>query len=418
MSGNLPYKGADLDKLREIAGALTDFSEFTLSLIGETTAASSTTADTMATSAIHAIVSVWKSAPIPAKIRFVLDLLPEDSPLLPALREARSLEELRLRGDELMAWIKRYPALFADSVQVMRDQMSLISTLRMEVSSINLLASELIVMVGMQIDLKLESAGGAWLEPKPGEQINSNHEVTADNSSAAPVGTVARTLRNGLKWDGKLVLPALVVRSTGQTVEPSTNVTTDSPMAIVCTELAVIDPDVPMEVPHITPSGVQPDWLRALLQPTSGSDLPALVRIVRAAAELASLTEVYDRCETLEQLESSLLGPLSILRPILGMRYPDGLESVPAVPWGEALLAVRDPLKLWLSERLQLECTSPQRGDPFNAGTMRAVDTRKTVHAPEIDTVARLEAIGLKSVRFGGMVVLADVIRYTAGGES
>ncbi len=94
------------------------------------------------------------------------------------------------------------------------------------------------------------------------------------------------------------------------------------------------------------------------------------------------------------------------------MRYADSIPGV-GEEWGAALLEARDPILLWLCETLSVEPITPRRGDRFDEGLMEAVETRRTVHANEIETVARAERIGL--MRAGSPMLRAQVVRYIAG---
>ncbi|MCW3096377.1 MAG: hypothetical protein JWL77_1995 [Chthonomonadaceae bacterium] len=412
----------------------------------------------------------WQSAPLTLRLKFVRELLPESHSLQNVLKEAAALEELRRRGHDLEAWVSNYPALFADAAHALLSERTAgtLDKKLLETNPADILAAQTLQETREALEATLQALGITWVVPAPGDLVQAEHEVIGEESSAHGTGRVARLRRRGFRFQGRL-LPAQVVRATasptgasGTTLSEGISAAAVTPVAIEPREepvAAPTEPRLPTTVPAstqaggedgrvqngdalgatrnapddtlqkdaaVTPNGsasgqVQvgesdagelPDWLRMLSQRTYGCDLPAVSRL---AEQLFALKALPARITTLPDEEACTLltGALQPLLPLLGLRYADGLPDIPET-WGAVFLEARQPLLEWLEKRMGLVLVAPARGDDFDARTMEALETRRTVHAKEDETVAKLERIGI--VWRARPLIRAQVVRYTTGG--
>ena len=411
----------------------------------------------------------WESAPVILRLKFVRELLPENHGLQNVLKEAAALEELRRRGHDLEAWLSNYPALFADAMQALFDngiKLAIEKADRGETQPAEILAAQALQDTRDALVSTLQALGLKWIMPEPGEPISADHEVIGEESSTAGAGRVARLRRRGFRFQGRTALPAQVLRaaaSSGATItapserpqaaavsgplstaeERTEEEQADrtSPTAAASTvpieterglqtETYVFQPDSRTS-DNRPEAGVQdgasrsavgqtaervegemPDWLRLLSQRTFGCEVPAVSRLME---QLLALKDLPVRIASVpEEAAAALLtDTLLPLLPLLGLRYADSLPGIPE-NWGAVFLEARPPLLEWLEKRMELRLVAPARGDGFDARTMDAVETRRTVHEKENETVAKLERIGV--VWRTRALIPAQVVRYTTGG--
>ena len=111
--------------------------------------------------------------------------------------------------------------------------------------------------------------------------------------------------------------------------------------------------------------------------------------------------------------EADLMAQLEPLLPLLGAQYVPGLLALPA-GWGDIVTEMRDGLLVWLREALDIVVISPKPGARCDAATMQTSGVRRTAHAHEDGTVAKVERIGLR--RNERVLFRAQVLRYEIGG--
>ena len=412
----------------------------------------------------------WRSAPLTLRLKFVRELVPDSHSLQDVLKEADALETLRLRGRDLETWLTNYPALFADAVQ------ALVSGVREKTHTLDvlvahpayLLAAKTLQDVETTLETTLQALGVTWIEPSPGDPITPEHEVIGEEPSFQNEGAVACLRRRGFRFHGRLALPAQVSRALASRPEETTRsapqeaagscaaqrlggegasaqpametITADLPTATPeettgGTGTEATDAGMPQGNTGSTPGGdlqggagsnrqVQerenavndiPGWRRILGQRTFGCDLPEVLSLVDHVNALNDLPGRISQ-ETSEEASCRIvLEALAPLLPMLGLRYADGLPGVPEA-WGVVFLEVREPLLAWLAESLDVLPLAPVRGNAFDPRTMEATETRRTVHASEDETVAKLERIGVS--RHGRPLIRAQVVRYAAGGST
>ncbi len=404
---------------------------------------------------------VWQFAPLTLRLKFVRELLPEGHFYHNVLKEAAALEELRLRGRDLETWLTNYPAMFADAVQ------SLLSGVDedahefdvLKAPPVDIIAAQTLKAVQKTLEIDLQALGITWIAPSPGDAIMAEHEVIGEESSSHSEGSIARLRRRGLRLQGRFVLPAQVIRSSAshttmtEPVEVATNPIEDDFVNVSESVALAIESPPPMDSPVLpkeTGVGLEtetidttprqdhgepiladaanradtegreraeggsdlPDWLRILGQRTFGWDLPAITSLVDKVFALNDLPAqlMLEPPEAAGKLLNDALQPLL---PLLGMRYADGIPGIPEEQ-GKVLLDVREPLLAWLTERMRVLPIAPVRGEAFDPQTMEEVETRRTVHAHEDKTVAKLERIGL-SWR-DSPLIRAQVVRYAVEG--
>jgi len=389
------------------------------------------------------IGSVWASAPLLLKLKFVREILPEEADLQPALREASALEELRQRGNELETWLVRYPALFADAAALLRSRASDNESAYRRGPALTLGMSTL-AEAQEALDKQLVSYQIEWIAPSPGDQVTASHEVVGEEPSSYTRQTVAKLVRPGFCRKGKLELLAQVVRSTGPAVIPAEDAPDSSNTQYPIPNTLHDDDPSPLGAlgagsnlshegrgtggsntlqdeeraadpsQHPTPNTQHPTWLRILGQRTQGCHVEAVTSLVESLRELVAAScqsEAFEnRCQRDDRSDSIIAS----LASLLSMRYADSLPGINA-EWGAALLEARDSILLWLRDTLSVDLISPLRGDRFDSDLMDAVETRRTVHANEVETVARVERIGF--TRAGSLLLRAQVVRYVAGRE-
>jgi hypothetical protein len=409
----------------------------------------------------------WSSAPLTLRLKFVRELLPESHALQNGLKEAAALEELRRRGHDLEAWLSNYPALFADAAQALLAETAVADAEKAlsETHPAETLATQTLQETREALTTTLHALGIVWIVPRPGEPIQAEHEVIGEEPASYGAGRVARLRRRGFRFQGRLALPAQVVRAAASAGgaaalppsergpltaaplpttlrEEAAPAVTEPPLPSLTPASAapgeedmsgrpasppqagqnVSDDTLPQEAaPAATGSSGQqepgnggdpPDCLRMLSQRTYGCELPAVSRLAEKVFLLKDLPARIAN-ESEEAACIVLTDTLIPLLPLLGLRYADGLPDIPET-WGAVFLEARQPLLDWLGTRLGLALVAPARGDAFDARTMEALETRRTVHAKEDETVARLERIGV--VWRARPLIRAQVVRYTTGG--
>lgn len=402
----------------------------------------------------------WQSAPLTLRLKFVRELLPDSHSLQNALKEAAALEELRRRGHDLEAWLSNYPALFADAAQALLSGEGAPAP---ETHPAEILAAQTLQETRAALETTLQALGITWVAPAPGDPVQTEHEVIGEESSPYASGRVARMRRRGFRFQGRLALPAQVLRATtaanrvpapsereqaaatpaaAPAGEEPVNSAPESPRPSVVPDStspaerdrrtasyqSATEPDAVGDAPR---AGAQadtagsaagqaqhrdgndlPDWLRMLSQRTFGCELPAVSRL---AEQVIALKDLPARIATEPEEAACILltRALEPLLPLLGQRYADGLPDIPET-WGAIFLEARQPLLEWLGTSMELALVAPARGDGFDARTMEALETRRTVHAKEDETVAKLERIGV--VWRARPLIRAQVVRYTTGG--
>lgn len=398
----------------------------------------------------------WQSAPLTLRLKFVRELLPESHALQNVLKEAVALEELRRRGRDLETWLSNYPALFAEAAQALLSEGIAQASDNdiLETHPAEILAVQTLQETRTTLESTLQALGIAWVAPAPGDPILAEHEVIGEESSLQTTGCVARLRRRGFRFQGRLALPAQVLRATasaertkaaeappavtsagesggvlppGHTPSAPVSAESESGSGPEAGEFGTIQhksgetPEAGTEVhvgaaSHIDAedAGGLPDWLRMLSQRTFGCEIPAVSLL---AEQLFALKELPVRIatESEEEVCRLLTSALTPLLPLLGLRYEDGLPGIPAA-WGAVFLEARQPLLAWMEARMALSLVAPARGDAFDARTMEALETRRTVHAKEDETVAKLERIGV--VWRAHPLFRAQVVRYTTGGSA
>jgi hypothetical protein len=357
---------------------------------------------------------VWREAPLPLRLKFVRELLPAEHPLQPVLKEVVGLEELR--GQELETWLTGYPSLFADAVDRMEVQPACGDGI-----------SETLAVATLQearqiFEVTIESMGIEWIQPAPGTMIGEEHEVVGEAEAPVPAGRVATVRRRGFQQHGKLVLPAQVIRSRGEgnraavqsKVEETIPAINRQPMLIGSQRSVSASQFEAPNTEHRTPNTLLtpwPDWLRAFQQRSQGCELATIKQLLARLRELAQTATDYGAGT---RGEADLMAQLEPLLPLLGARYVPGLLALPA-GWGDIVTEMRDGLLVWLREALDIVVISPEPGARCDAVTMQTSGVRRTAHAHEDGTVAKVERIGLR--RNEHVLFRAQVLRYEIGGS-
>lgn len=344
----------------------------------------------------------WEVAPLAARLAFVRALLDRTHPYQSALQEATALEELRRRGPELESWLATYPSLFADSVSRLEIDA------RDAVAAADRLALRTLMEAHESLGSDLRAMGVEWVEARPGDALGPDMEVVSAEHTATPVGAVARTRRRGLRFRGRQVLLAQVVRSLGPEPdgppparptfpEPARPVTPPPAESSVGTTEPGRDIGAPDRAADHPPADGEPPWLVALRTAASTAD-PDGARL------LSAIDEVAERAAA-GACALSLRGPLAVLAEVAGPRYA---SADPA--WSAAIVRAREGLLAWLADTLEGEPIWPAEGDPFEPGRMERVGTRRTAHPQEQGRVARVERAGV--VCGGEPVIPAKVVVY------
>jgi hypothetical protein len=365
----------------------------------------------------EAYQQAWQSAPLTLRLKFVRELLPDSHALQNVLKEAAALEELRRRGHDLETWFTNYPALFADAAQALLSGSGgdALADEAFETDPANTLAGQALHEAQTALETTLQALGITWVAPAPGDAILADYEVVGDESSPQRDGCVARLRRRGFRFQGRLALPAQVLRSSALRPTGPTVTEPHSATAPTVTEQNRAAESVPplAPVPQTAEASDLPDWLRMLSQRTFGCDLPVVTSLTAQVIALKDLPVRLTAAPAETEARTLLIDALQPLLPLLGLRYADGLPDIPEV-WGAAFLDVREPLLAWLADKIALSLVAPARGDSFDPQTMEALETRRTVHAKEDETVAKLERIGL--LWRERPVIRAQVVRYSIGG--
>ena len=297
-------------------------------------------------------LSLWRSAPLDARLRFASELLPPEDDLQGALKEAIGVVQLWRRGAELEAWAVSYPSLVADTVAALEVGSSFDD-------EAHTTAGELLREARTLLDSALRACGFEWISPRAGDP------PTPDCRCEGEGAVVSVCLRSGLRHRGVLVHPAQV------------RLGADGAVAEAASEGAFAG--VMGRTGPIGSASGTPDWLRSLHQRGE-------------APGLAEVQELVARGSGAED---------AVVVSALG-----GLRSILSGEGGESL-------RSWLKAELNVEVLEPREGVPFDPMAMAAVGERRTVHEHEAGAVARLEQPGL--AREGRILAPAEVVRYVAG---
>jgi hypothetical protein len=361
------------------------------------------------------VVQAWHSAPLALRLKFVRELLPAETPCQAALKEAQGLEDLRHNGRELETWLTGYPSLFADAVERLEARMPCGDGPPAE------LAQAILNEARQIFAAEVVALGIEWIVPTVGAGIGAEHEVVGEEEAALPAGRIARVKRRGFRRQGELQLPAQVTRSQGKrpneasgpdnqtiatsrqpsvvgrqsTESPTHSGATGGPNALRGQPPAVIDP--------------WPDWLRAFQQRSMGCTVPVIGQLLAA---LRGLTEAASRHAAGTVAEEALTARLEPLLPLLGTSHVPSLLGLKG-EWGEVAAEARDGLMLWLRTTLEIVPVAPAVGERCDPATMQAIGTRRTAHAHEDGTVAKVERIGLR--RGDRLLFRAQVLCYELG---
>ena len=417
----------------------------------------------------------WQAAPLILRLRFVRELLPAEHASHNVLKEAAALEELRRRGQDLETWLTNYPSLFADAMQSLDAGAgaNVAAPSAHDTNPVDILAAQTVSDARAALETTLQAMGVTWIAPSPGDSVLAEHEVILEDPSPNGEGRVAKLRRRGFRVQGRLAIPAQINRTVmagaaapaeskaaaqiavstagetgygaprsiaGATPTDATTAATwkeprrgvDSlPSAVPATEVPEpegasvdsLDPTEPVSAggghsangADAAPAAAKdlPDWLRMLGQRTFGCELPAVSAF---ADQITALSKLPGRIagEIAEnEARAIVTDAMRPLLPLLGLRYADGLPGIPET-WGAVFLDVREPLSAWLKETLELCALVPVRGARFDPQTMEAVETRRTVHANENETVSRVERVGL--IWRGRPLMRAEVVRYASEG--
>ncbi len=411
--------------------------------------------------------TVWHDAPIALRLRFLQALLPADHSRQAALREAVGLADLVGKETEFAAWIPRYPTVFADAVARAEDPQA------EETDAPGLLTQSVLHTAAARVRDRFQTLGGDWVRPATGAAIGPEDAVIGDGpAEGIPPGRVARCVRPGLRWRGELLLPSQVLRSPAQTASspPPGNAgilpasapspprgsagtlpasapspspgnagilpasapawasqTAQSdrtataaggeysqeplagpapPAALSPHSSPLVPPPGAPDRPAISPPTADPEWFRGLL--------------LRSAAQTGVVATALDRLRALVEWVASHPGEepnaaalAAWLEPLLPLLGPGGLLGTLPEEWVSTFLEVRPQLVEWLSETLGATLLAPAVREPVDPHSMEIVDERRTAHAHEEGTVARVERAGL-AVR-GAPALRARVVCYVRG---
>jgi len=332
--------------------------------------------------------TVWDQAPIESRLEFVRAVLPADHPRQTVINETVSLLELAANPAELTAWIAGYPAPFADAsaklVTLQAPQPDApADTLAWEVLGA---ARELAVAA-------LAAAGISWIAPSPGEAIGGECEVLGDAPTGSmPIGRVHTLKRPGFRRNGRVELRAQVLRAAAGAGAAPVERAAPAPTAIVSA--------------GPSSGGQMPDWLAELQRRASGAGAAA-TSLMQGLGGLPA-APIANR----EQAVRLVLEPLL---PLLAGGWSSALADV-SPDWLEELVRQRPRLEGWLRTELGVEVIAPREGEAFDSETMELTAERRTAHAHERGTVAKVHRAGLRSGR--GVLVRAQVSRYSQGGAA
>jgi hypothetical protein len=372
--------------------------------------------------------AVWETAPLRSHLIFVREMLDRAHPLRPALDEGLILDQIRQKRADFEEWVDAYPLLFAESATRLR-QGALLSD-GGALAPVERLAHAVRERSEAALQAALDELGVRWIEPKPGDPVGDACAVAGDETAAAgmPTGSVARVARLGFVWRGRVRQPALVWRVAGPSTmeQPATSENSSGvPVRIGVGPddqhadglSAVVGTQTFDESPVSRPLGPEgwPDWLRA-----PSSRVVGLGGVV--TEEIAALRSLVDL--------SPIAGPdgdaivrnaMLPLRSLLGARGPR--RGVPG-PWNEAIGEQRSALLAWLSEPpFGVTLLVATERDSVNLTTMEVTGTRATAFASDVDTVAKVEAVGLSrreplacEESEERVLLPARVVRYVVGG--
>ncbi len=383
------------------------------------------------------ISQVWFSTSLRMRIEIVRVLLPDSNSLQQSLKQAAALEELRARDNSLVSWLTDYPSLFADSWLSLTSNscscVSFMSDCKSEciLQTVDNLAIQVLTETIDELQSSLSLAGLEWIAPAIGDVLTNEMEAVCEEASVGPKNTVARLIRSGFKLQNKMFLPAQVVRSTGFSAQINEDIfeniavddasSNSSNEQQYVSEMAV-EPErtecIVEAMEALDPSAadvITPEWYRLIAQRLHACTEPAAAAVLEKFLRLVTVvngTLLTDA--SAEDLNTRLIQTIEPLLPVLTMRYADALPGV-SQEWGIAFLDERDAILQWLNEILGLTLINPNRGETFDDLTMVAAESRRTAHANEFNSVARVEVSGVCYHQFP--LIKSRVIRYIAGGE-
>ena len=329
---------------------------------------------------------VWETAPPATRLAFVRSMLPEAHPRRTAVQSAATLLELCGSTAELQAWIAGYPAAFAEASAAL-----VVEAPPDAGEPLDALAREVLRAVRAEVAAALSRVGVTWVAPAPGEPVSEECEVVGEAPSGdVATGHIQALRRPGFRRNGHLELRAQVICAS---VSASASAVEARPVAAP-------------PVPHPEPSaGEAPDWL-AELQQLAGGNSGARAVVAGLASLAGASPQVADRelCRSLEPL-----------LPLFGAGWSATMPDLPPA-WLEAFARRRSQVEAWLRARFGVEVLAPRGGEVFEPASMEGTAERRTAHAHEWGTVARVQRAGLR--RDGRILARAQVIRYESGGGS
>lgn len=323
------------------------------------------------------VEAVWATAPLTARLEFLRLVLGDTHQLSGPLKEAVGLSRVWIGSlQEAASWVESYAAVFADAYSGLSRSPAASSAIPTQGEE---LAFSLLTEVRERLDLRLRELDGEWIVPPPGTAVTSEVSVLGDSDEPGiPPGAVAKCQRRGIRWHGRVHLPAQVFRQRSHDLSPS----------------AVAGPDT------------WPDWLRTLRTRTTGGT-PRVERVVENLVRMHQLLQDPGA----SGVDDSHLRDLVI--PVLDLIQPPA-DAGPQ--WHSLVEAVRPGLLRWLAREWRIEVVLPDLKSTFEATEMEAVGTRSTHHTGEWGKVAKVEQVGLR--RSGRPLVRARVLRYQIGGLS
>jgi len=311
----------------------------------------------------------WQSAPLISRLRFVRELLPPEHGMQNMLKEAAALEELRRRGQDLETWLTNYPSLFADAMQslVAGAAAADAALASAETNPVDILAAQTAVEARAALEATLKALGITWITPSPGDAVLAEQEVIGEESSQFGDGRVAQVRRRGFRIQGKIAVPAQVVRSIQAKAPPAAEA---KEAALPAIESEAVGPaaspanaeeKIASPEPASAPAEISsdlPDWLRMLGQRTYGCDVPEVTELADRIVALKSLPRKIEGNMPDAEASALLASAIKPLLPLLGLRYAGGLPGIPE-SWGSVFLEVREPLEAWLLKTLDMRIVAP-----------------------------------------------------------
>ena len=318
------------------------------------------------------LIESWKMSSNATRLSYVKTLTQNrlDDDLSLIIDKAINMDTLISNREKMINYINNVTGLFARSI------------FSLETSALNYsdipakLFSSLLNNVVLSANTAFTNAGINIIRPETGKLFKHEHKIVDKVDSDLPENVVIQVICYGVVFNGKVLLPAEVIVSSG--IQPNINkVTEDVPdieQPIVCIN-TVEKKDSNEQVDKYLDAA--PSCVRILHQSSfdfvdnenSKDDISVILSIVRLAID--ENNENYNLTNLLENF----------------VKFYDYDSTSDSNEWHKLIFESINELETWLIKKINIEKINPQPNEKFDELRMIAVDKSKTRNENAVNTV-------------------------------